>query len=221
MVDETRSNAYKNRQGRNYQENTVNKETADGDGYRYELYNSDDDSNSKIKDERPDVKFTNVGGSSENEDEDEEDEGPAVLIAFKYKQPSVSVSTQANFAEHDVFGDVTVRQKLGEKPDEISVNGICTAEEANDVDNLVYQEVVELVSNRWSGVVHVASTSTDPISEGGGQDLQSNWIYSFTIECVEITESIDKSEFSDEELLNIDGEEIIDIDGDGELDDFE
>ena len=136
---------------------------------------------STFNDNRPDVKFNHVGGENDGQ----------TLVAFKYKQPSVSVQTSARFATHDVFGDITVRQKLGEEPDEISIEGRCTAEEANIVDMLVYEEVVELVSDRWSGVVHVASTSTDPIADGGGQDLDGDWVYEFNIECVEITESFD------------------------------
>lgn len=145
-------------------------------------------------DNRPDVKFNAVGGKYDGE----------AFVEFKYKQPSVSVSTSANFSEHDVFGDVTVRQKLGEKPDEISVEGMCTAEEANFVDQLIYQEIVELVSHRWSGVVHVASTSTDPITDGGGQDLEGDWLYSFTVECVEITEQFnDIADVETRDLLNL------------------
>lgn len=156
--------------------------------------NTTDQSRSSFQDDRPDVKFKYVGGDNDGE----------TKVAFKYKQPSVSVQTSANFAEHDVFGDVTVRQKLGEKPDEISVEGVCTAEEANEVDDLIYEEVVELVSNRWSGVVHVASTNTNPLAEGGAQDLDTDWVYSFTVECVEITESLDETSNIDVgELLNI------------------
>lgn len=162
---------------------------------------------STFEDDRPDVQFKYVGNGRDGD----------VKVGFKYKQPSISVSTSANYAEHDVFGDVTVRQKLGEKPDEISVEGICTAQEANRVDDLIYEEVVELVSNRWSGVVQVASTSTNPITEGGGKDLDSEWVYSFTVECVEITESMDNIDLMEEELLELETD-FIDNDDDGQQD---
>lgn len=187
--------------GRNYSSNRTpadgvyhSRTARDNAGRNYEG-NEVNETKSQFQDDRPDVRFNLVGGDVDGVE----------FVGFKYKQPSVSVQTSANFATHDVFGDTTVRQKLGEKPDEISVDGICTADEANYVDNLVYEEVVELVSNRWSGVVHVASTSTDPIADGGGQDLDSEWIYSFTIECVEITETIDgDNELTPEGLLNLD-----------------
>jgi len=205
-----RSSPEADAQGRNYHANGVDDDSgvAGDSPTRNHKDNSIDNSNSTFQDNRPDVKFKHVGGDQDGQK----------VAGFKYKKPSISVKTQANFAEHDVFGDVTVRQKLGEKPDEISVEGICTAEEANDVDELVYHEVVELVSNRWSGVVHVASTSTNPISEGGGMDLDSDWIYSFTIECVEITESMNADEFDIEDILDMGTVDFIDQDGDGQLD---
>lgn len=152
--------------------------------------------NKNLSDERPDVLFNHVGGDNHGE----------TFLAFKYKQPNISVKTQGNFATHDVFGDMTVRQKLGEKPDEISLDGQCTVEEANKVDKLVYQEVVELISNRWSGVVHIASTSTDPIADGGGQDLDGEFLYSLNIEAVEITEGqTDKTKTEVTDVLAIEG----------------
>lgn len=159
---------------------------------------------SRFQDDRPNVKFNYVGGDDNGE----------VYLELKYKQPSVAVKTEGNFATHDVLGDVTVRQKLGESPDEISIEGLCTAEEATKVDKLIYEEVVEIISNRWSGVVQIASTSTSPISEGGGMDKDAEWIYSLTIEAVEITEDMDEGqEFDPEDYMNFGIG--VDRDGDG------
>lgn len=156
-------------------------------------------------DDRPDVRFNKVATSEEEEDRHGEE-----YLSLKYKQPSISVLTEANFAQHEVFGDMTVRQKIGEKPDELTIEGQCTGDEATKVDKLTYEEVVELVSERWSGVIHVASTSTEPVGQGGGMDLDGEWVYRFTIEAVEITESMDASnDLSIEDLINSDGRDYV------------
>ena len=123
-----------------------------------------------------------------------EDERPFVEIGnveLKYEQPNISVDTSARFATHDVIGDVTVRQRLGRDPDEISVEGVCTVDEANDIDSLTLKETVEVISNRWEGEAQVASTSTRPIAEGGGQDNDQEWLHRFTVELVEASEEFE------------------------------
>lgn len=121
--------------------------------------------------------------------EDERPDASVGNVAFKYEQPSVSVDTSARYASHKVIGDTTVRQKIGEEADEISVEGVCTESEANDVDALTDEESVEVVSNRWNGEAHVASTSTRPITDGGGKDIDGDFIYRYTIELVEVTDT--------------------------------
>jgi len=109
-------------------------------------------------------------------------------VELKYEQPNISVNTSARFATHEVIGNVTVRQKLGEDPDELSIEGVCTLDEANEIDQLKDEELVEVVSNRWNGQAQVASTSTRPIAEGGGMDNDQEWLHRFTIELVGIRE---------------------------------
>lgn len=120
-----------------------------------------------------------------------EDERPRVQIGnvlFKYTQPNVSVNTSARYVEHDVIGDTVVRQKIGESPDEISVEGVCTAGEASMIDDLVHETEVTFISNRWEGVAQVASTSTSPLDDGGALDPDGEWTHEFTAELVGVEE---------------------------------
>lgn len=120
-----------------------------------------------------------------------EDERPEVQVGdvyFKYNQPNVSVSTSARYVEHEVIGDTVVRQKIGESPDEISIEGICTEGEVGLIDDLIYEEEVTVVSNRWEGVAQVTSTSTNPLDDGGAIDPDGQWTHTFTIELVGIQE---------------------------------
>lgn len=128
-----------------------------------------------FKDKRPDVHINDMDGNP--------------LVKFKFKQPSISVDTSARYATHDVIGDTTVRQKMGDSPDEISMEGHCTEWEANDVDRLPMSDKVEVISSRWEGICQVASTSTSPITDGGGQDKDEEWVHDFTIELVETMET--------------------------------
>lgn len=117
-------------------------------------------------------------------------DGNDTSVELKYKQPNVAVNTSARFVTHDTIGDVTIRQKVGEDPDKVSIDGICTVEEANDIDDLKANEVVEVVSNRWSGRAQVASTRTSPHSEGGSQDKDGEWLHTFTIELSEVGQNV-------------------------------
>lgn len=109
-------------------------------------------------------------------------------LELEYSQPDIEVNSSANYVDHNVFGDVTVRQKTGESPDQISMTGICTEEEANLIDNLPAFDYVDVLSSRWSGFAQVASTNTSPYEEAGAQRGDGQWLHSFTIELVEVTE---------------------------------
>lgn len=108
------------------------------------------------------------------------------FVHLEYAQPDVSVDTSARYVNHEVIGDITVRQKLGEDPANISIDGLCTKEEANKIDQLTEFPYIELVSNRWSGFAQVASTTTSPHSPGGSQDKDGRWLHTFSIELSEV-----------------------------------
>lgn len=126
-----------------------------------------------------------------------EDNRPeAVLgnVELKFSQPNVTVSTSARFKTHEVIGAISVRQKLGEDPDQISFEGICTRDEANDIDKLKEQEEIDVISHRWSGRAQVSSTSTRPVTDGGGQDKDEEFLHRFTVELVAVSEGQGGSE---------------------------
>lgn len=129
-----------------------------------------------------------------------EDERPQVRvgnISFKYSQPNVSVSSKARYVEHEVIGDTVVRQKMGNSPDNISIDGVCTAEEANQIDQLTFEEEVTVVSNRWEGVAQVASTNTDPFDDGGAIDPDGEWTHNFSIELVGVPDKTNLTPWED------------------------
>lgn len=109
-----------------------------------------------------------------------------VFLELTYSQPDIEVDTSGRFATHEVIGDTTVRQKLGDSPAEISITGVCTEEEANRVDVLSNYDYVEVVSSRWEGTAQVASANTSPLSSGGTQNASEEWLHDFTIELSEV-----------------------------------
>jgi hypothetical protein len=113
-------------------------------------------------------------------------------IAFEHEQPNISVQTTNRVAEHEAIngppppgpgpaGD-TLR-KMGEKPDEIQIKGVCSDSEATAVDSLILDSEHQLISNRWEGDVIVISTSTDPLADGGAVRKQEQFLHNFTISC--------------------------------------
>jgi len=106
-----------------------------------------------------------------------------------YGNPTISVDTSARFAVHDILGGTTVRQKIGEKPREISISGVCTETVVRKVNQLNKAKLVSLNSDVIGDVVRcqVASTSTDPLDDGGAADMDGGeFLYDFSISLVEV-----------------------------------
>lgn len=106
-----------------------------------------------------------------------------------YGNPTISVDSSARFAVHDILGGTTVRQKIGEKPREITVQGVCTEPVVRKVNQLNKAKLVSLNSDVIGDVVRcqVASTSTDPIEDGGAADMDGGeFLYDFSISLVEV-----------------------------------
>lgn len=117
---------------------------------------------------------------------------PREPIEFEYPNPAISIDTGGNFVSHEIIGGATVRQRIGDQPLEISIDGVVTENTASKLDLLRNATSVTLLSGRFaqdSIRVHVVSISTDPMSSGGAADLKSGqFLYSFSLECVEILE---------------------------------
>lgn len=108
-------------------------------------------------------------------------------IELTFPQPNVSKDTSIRTVEHEVIGDKTVVQKVGEEADEIDVEGICTRDESKDIDKLATDDVLYLRSHRHEGYMILDSTSTSPIADGGGiigttsDGKKFEWTHEFTI----------------------------------------
>jgi hypothetical protein len=117
---------------------------------------------------------------------------------FSYGRPSIGVDTAGRFAKHEIVGGSTVRQKIGEDPIEVSINGVCVEERAKDLDGLRDAKFGTIKSKRLPGETldcHFASVSTSPLEDGGaasffgrddGKAEQGDFLYTFTLECVEV-----------------------------------
>jgi len=112
-------------------------------------------------------------------------------IEFEYEQPDVSVDTSARYVDHDIIGGRTVRQRVGEDPTQITVEGICTKEEALRLDRLYQSDLVTFESFRTGRITAQAtSSSTNPIDSGGGvgypsENSELSVLYEFSITLVE------------------------------------
>lgn len=112
------------------------------------------------------------------------------IIQFDFPNPSISIDTAGRFAKHEIIGGSTVRQKIGEDPLNISVEGVCTERTASKIDALRDAKSGKIFNDRFPGgavVVQFGSTSTSPIEDGGGADLETGeFLYTYSINCIEI-----------------------------------
>jgi len=111
-------------------------------------------------------------------------------ILFEYKAPAIAVDTAGRFATHEITGGSTVRQKIGEEPIEVSINGVVKEPTARRLDNLRDAQFGTILSNRLprgSLQVHFASTSTSPLQDGGAVAMDDDeFLYTFDMSCVEV-----------------------------------
>lgn len=114
-------------------------------------------------------------------------------IEFEYSAPNVSVDSAGRFAVHDIIGGTTVRQKVGEEPVEVDINGVCREETARELDSLRNAKYGAIFSKRLVGgsmAVQFASISTSPLEDGGAvaiSDEDGSFLYEFDIAAVEVS----------------------------------
>lgn len=112
-------------------------------------------------------------------------------IDFEYPAPNISVDTAGRFATHKIVGGSTVRQKIGEDPVQVSIEGVCEESTARELDGLRDAEFGTIYSNRLVGGsldVHFGSVSTSPMENGGAAALAEDgeFLYTFDLSCVEV-----------------------------------
>lgn len=106
-----------------------------------------------------------------------------------YDNPNISIDSSARFAVHDIIGGTTVRQKIGEDPTEVTLNGVCSEDVATQIDQLRRAKLVTLLSDRVPNgmTCQIASSSTDPLDDGGATDMdRGEFLYEYNINLVEI-----------------------------------
>jgi len=113
-------------------------------------------------------------------------------ISFDYSNPTVAIDTAGRFVKHDIIGGTVVRQKIGEDPINISINGVCKRETANRIDSLRDAKSGKIFSDRLPGDndalrVQFGSTSTSPMEDGGSADItDGRYLYTFQINAIEV-----------------------------------
>jgi hypothetical protein len=111
--------------------------------------------------------------------------------------PMIAIDSSSRFATHEIIGGGVVRQKIGQDPLEVTINGVCFAETAKKIDALRYATYGRIYSDRFpNGVpgenssfldVHFASASTEPLVEGDAINIEKKKrLYSYTLNCVEV-----------------------------------
>lgn len=107
-------------------------------------------------------------------------------VILSNNQPNIGVATSNRYVEHETVDGAIIRQKVGQGNKEITMEGLCTTPEANLIDNLPNENRVFINSNRFRGNVTIDTTSTSPIEDGGGMDLDGNFTHEFDITLVQV-----------------------------------
>lgn len=106
----------------------------------------------------------------------------------KYKQPDISLDSGTKFSTHDVIGGPTVRQKTGEEPREMTINGVCVEDTASKIHDLSRNNLFSVTSSTKSfDFAQLTSASTEPFDQGGAMDLDGAQLYTYTLNFVEVS----------------------------------
>jgi len=111
--------------------------------------------------------------------------------------PMIAIDSSSRFATHEIIGGGVVRQKIGQDPLEVTINGVCFGDTAKKIDALRYATFGRIYSDRFpNGVpgenssfldVHFASSSTEPMAEGDAVNLETQKrLYAYSLNCVEV-----------------------------------
>lgn len=112
---------------------------------------------------------------------------PETIEFDSYDNPDIDISVSGRFATHEIIGGITVRQKIGRDPVEISVNGVCSEDTAKQIDTLRRATTARFISERKTMVVQIASASSQPLEKGGAADLDTgDYLYSYNLNLIGI-----------------------------------
>lgn len=101
----------------------------------------------------------------------------------QYDRPQLEPTTETRTKEHEVLGDKTVVQKIGEGAQKFTLRGDAFV---SDIYNLRYKtgEVHEIQHPVFIGDVLVRSVRAN--STGGWED--EGWVYAYQVDLIEVTE---------------------------------
>jgi len=143
------------------------------------------------REEENDVDLTATKAQIRSEIEEVGGTTSGTSIQFEYDAPAISVDSAGRFTSHEIIGGSTVRQKIGEEPLEITVDGVCKEPIAVQLDTLRDAKSGVLLSNRFSGgsvEVQFASVSTPPLEDSGAVAMKDNeFLYNYTISAIEVS----------------------------------
>lgn len=119
-----------------------------------------------------------------------DDSGSAIgdRIELTYQFPMVDTSSNSRTVEHEPIGEPTVIDHMGESAQEITAQGHCYRDEANQIDNLTSVGRVEIITDRWRGTAMVDQAETTATGAGGGarNGVAENRLFDYRIVLLEL-----------------------------------
>jgi len=132
----------------------------------------------KLADGRPPVRISVEEGNANTVSE---------VDLGKYEQPDISIDSGTEYAKHDVVGGPVVRQKTGETPREMTINGVCVEGTASKLHNLPQNSLFSVASSMKSfDFAQLLTVSTQPLDAGGAIDLDGEFVHRYTLKFVEV-----------------------------------
>lgn len=124
-------------------------------------------------------------------------------ITFEFDNAMLALDMSGRFTKHEIIGGSTVRQKIGEDPINVSIDGVCFEETGTELIQLRDAKRGIIYSNQLpNGALEVqfASASVTPLDEGGAVDLtEGRFLYEFSLNCIEIGSASNATTGIDEE----------------------
>lgn len=116
-----------------------------------------------------------------------EDGASGAPIEFEYQYPYVDTSSDSRTVEHEPIGEETVVQHMGSSAQQITIQGHCYRDEANRIDALTENGLVQILCDRWQGLAIVKKTETTATGNGGGERSGvSNRLYDYRLVVLEV-----------------------------------
>lgn len=109
-------------------------------------------------------------------------------IELTYRFPMVDTSSSSRTVKHEPIGEPTVVDHMGDSAQEITAQGHCYRDEANQIDNLTEDGRVQIITDRWRGTAIVDQAETTATGSGGGarNGVRENRLFDYRITLLEI-----------------------------------